>query len=241
MAKPMDALTTSNHDTLQKCRLCGQRSRESGMPCSCRWKIWTDAVQLWRLELPVNYQDLLRNEGPEDRQIELDICRTFPYLPAFDASKEQKLGRVLRAYASLQPDVGYCQGMNFVAGLLILASDNEEESFRVLVCLMDKYNLAGFYRASFPLLQRYVVAADRLLLSEAPVLHAHLHKQGVHPNLYMHEWFLALFVDCMPSALVLDVFQAIMQEGLYIIIPIAVSILRGLEETLVKLRFEGIF
>merc|ERR1719454_1942109 len=113
-------MPSNDRELIPNCRLCGQRSRVAGMPCSCRWAIWTDAVQLWKLELPVSYEELLLNEGPEDRQIELDIGRTFPQLPAFDASREQQLGRVLRAYAVLHPDVGYCQGMNFVAGLLVL-------------------------------------------------------------------------------------------------------------------------
>lgn len=63
----------------------------------------------------------------------------------------------------------------------------------------------------------------------------------MQPYLYMHEWFLSLFVDCMPPALVLDIFDAIMQEGLFIIVRLAVAVLCSLEGTLLALDFEGIF
>ena len=43
------------------------------------------------------------------------------------------LRRVLRAYSVYDPDVGYCQGMNFIAGMF-LTFMSEEESFWLLVC-----------------------------------------------------------------------------------------------------------
>lgn len=228
-------------DLIESCRLCGKIAKEIGVPCPCRWRTWTEAVRPWEQELPVSFEDLLRDAGKEDRQIDLDIGRTFPRLNAFDAARQQSLARVLRAYVASRPDVGYCQGMNFVAGLLILASNDEEDAFRVLLRLMDTYNLAGFYRASFPLMKRYVHAADRLLFRESPKLHSHLQDQGVQPYLYMHEWFLTLFVDCVPTSLVLDIFQAITHKGLFIVVPVVVAILRGFEGALVSLRFEEIF
>jgi hypothetical protein len=37
------------------------------------------------------------------------------------------LRKVLVAYAAHDPKVGYCQGMNFLAALLLLAVDKDEE------------------------------------------------------------------------------------------------------------------
>ena len=34
--------------------------------------------------------------------------------------------------------VGYCQGMNYVAGLIILVLRDEEKSFWLLVCLLNE-------------------------------------------------------------------------------------------------------
>lgn len=48
------------------------------------------------------------------------------------------LRRVLRAYSVHDRDVGYCQGMNFIAGMF-LTFMNEEQAFWLLVCEYSCY------------------------------------------------------------------------------------------------------
>jgi Rab-GTPase-TBC domain len=49
--------------------------------------------------------------------IEKDIGRTFPEVARFsEQSGTQALMNVLKAYAAFDPEVSYCQGMNFLAG-----------------------------------------------------------------------------------------------------------------------------
>jgi Rab-GTPase-TBC domain len=50
-------------------------------------------------------------------------CRVFAQGKTLINQKEGKsaLRRVLRAYAMRNPEVGYCQGLNFIAGLLLQA------------------------------------------------------------------------------------------------------------------------
>ncbi|CBZ51131.1 putative TBC domain-containing protein [Neospora caninum Liverpool] len=51
--------------------------------------------------------------------IEMDVHRTFPSLPFFKEEGQTAMRRVLQAYAAFDPEVGYVQGMNFVAGTLL--------------------------------------------------------------------------------------------------------------------------
>ena len=56
-------------------------------------------------------------------EIDRDVSRTFPYHPAFadaDGDMCHSLGQVLRCVAVHHPRVQYCQGMNFVVGLMLL-------------------------------------------------------------------------------------------------------------------------
>ena len=46
------------------------------------------------------------------------------------------LRRVLRAYSYYDPEVGYCQGMNFIAGMFLTIM-SEEEAFWLLVCKLS--------------------------------------------------------------------------------------------------------
>jgi len=55
------------------------------------------------------------------------------------------LTRILRAYAIYSPQVGYCQGINFVVGELLLANFSEEDAFWALRHLMKKHYLEGMF------------------------------------------------------------------------------------------------
>ncbi len=55
-------------------------------------------------------------------EIERDIDRTFPRHVMFIENEgigQQSLRRLLQWYAVLDPEVGYCQGMGFLAGLFL--------------------------------------------------------------------------------------------------------------------------
>ena len=68
-----------------------------------------------------------------------DLPRTFPS-NQFMATEEGQaaLGRVLLAFSVHKPKIGYCQSMNYIAALLLIALErNEENAFWVLVSLID--------------------------------------------------------------------------------------------------------
>eukprot|EP00250_Pteridium_aquilinum_P018657 c24152_g1_i3 orf=1889-3292(-) len=76
-------------------------------------------------------------------QIEKDLPRTFPGHPALDEDGRNALRRLLTAYARHNPDVGYCQAMNFFAALLLLMMP-EENAFWTLTGFIDDY-FEGYY------------------------------------------------------------------------------------------------
>jgi hypothetical protein len=60
---------------------------------------------------------------------------------------------VLAAYAMLDPEIGYTQGMNFLAGLLLSFLPREEDAFGALVLLMQERRLRELYKPDMSLLQ----------------------------------------------------------------------------------------
>ena len=76
------------------------------------------------------------------------------------------LRRVLRAYSFYDREVGYCQGMNFIAGMFLTLM-SEEEAFWLLVC---EYEIVGsITRAHFSSLIAYAFA--NLLCFSTVVMH----------------------------------------------------------------------
>lgn len=53
--------------------------------------------------------------------------------------------RVLEAIAYCLPDVGYCQGMNFIASTLIGVLEDEEQAFWLFMSLLIKREMKTLF------------------------------------------------------------------------------------------------
>lgn len=97
------------------------------------------------------YHEVLAANPPSEddgkeyiRQIKLDVARTFrPWNLKFlssDINKgHNKLYNVLKVYAlALDPDLGYTQGMNFVAAVILMHVPNEALACKIFMNLLEK-------------------------------------------------------------------------------------------------------
>jgi hypothetical protein len=57
-----------------------------------------------------------------------------PKIMLHSGSGQAKLRRLLRAYSAYDHQIGYCQGMNFIAGMFLTIVQDEEQAFWMLVC-----------------------------------------------------------------------------------------------------------
>ena len=58
---------------------------------------------------------------------------------------EKMLIRILTAIANYLPDLGYVQGMNFIAASLLLILCNEEDTFYMMIQLLKLFKLKDLY------------------------------------------------------------------------------------------------
>ena len=83
--------------------------------------------------------------------IENDLPRTFSTLEFYNQSKEEgvnhvsQLRRILRAFTVMRPDVGYVQGMSYLAGFLLL-ENSEYQTFILFHNLLIKSQILSFYK-----------------------------------------------------------------------------------------------
>lgn len=84
------------------------------------------------------YDELCRAQNGEvARSISVDIGRTFPRHVFFrDENNCASLKRLLVAYAAFDKEIGYVQGLNFIAGFMLWHSGSEVIAFSLLVALM---------------------------------------------------------------------------------------------------------
>ncbi|KAF4751503.1 hypothetical protein FOZ63_031171, partial [Perkinsus olseni] len=130
------------------------------------------------------------------RAIDLDLPRTLPDLAVMcvpDGPLRQECRLVLSAFATYRPDIGYVQGMSFLAAMLLLYMD----PFAAFVCLasllLSSPTLLGLYQLNVETNSRRFRIFMKLLKAHNPALHRHLTDVGISPDQFLPMWFLTLY------------------------------------------------
>eukprot|EP01012_Entosiphon_sulcatum_P011709 TRINITY_DN1720_c0_g1_i1.p1 TRINITY_DN1720_c0_g1~~TRINITY_DN1720_c0_g1_i1.p1 ORF type:complete len:365 (+),score=90.15 TRINITY_DN1720_c0_g1_i1:132-1226(+) len=224
-----------------------KRRCRKGIPNRMRGLVWQLLVDTKALlsANPGKYQALVAAEldTTNAEVIERDLGRTFPnhcYFKEVDSSGQQKLRNVLHAYAVFNPEVGYCQGMGFVAATLIIHMPNDEECFWTLVRMMTIYDMENLYKHGFPLLQEKFHTLWGLLHTHCPPLERHLKEQGIDLSFFTPDWFLTLFAYQFSPPLLLRIWDIFMCEGWKIVFRVGLALLQWEEPNLMQLDMEGL-
>uniref|UniRef100_A0A4W3I9X1 TBC1 domain family member 4 n=1 Tax=Callorhinchus milii TaxID=7868 RepID=A0A4W3I9X1_CALMI len=197
------------------------------------WKLLAEQHQL-RHQLPPKqqpndtpYKELLKQLTTQQHAILIDLGRTFPTHPYFSAqlgAGQLSLFNLLKAYSLLDQEVGYCQGLSFVAGILLLHM-SEEDAFRMLKFLMYDMGLRRQYRPDMIILQIQMYQLSRLLHDYHRDLYCHFEENEISPSLYAAPWFLTMFASQFPLGFVARVFDMIFLQGSEVIFKVALSLL----------------
>ncbi|MBZ3890408.1 TBC1 domain family member 14 [Sciurus carolinensis] len=130
--------------------------------------------------------------------IKLDISRTFPNLCIFQQGGpyHDMLHSILGAYTCYRPDVGYVQGMSFIAAVLILNLDTAD-AFIAFSNLLNKPCQMAFFRVDHGLMLTYFAAFEVFFEENLPKLFAHFKKNNLTPDIYLIDWEVALLVKAL--------------------------------------------
>lgn len=107
----------------------------AGVPEPLRGVVWASMSGARDRRLEEAYDNLLGEKSPYEGIINKDVGRSFPGVELFrDAEGEgqKMLGRVLKCFSLHDKDIGYCQGLGFLVGPLLM-NMGEREAFCVLV------------------------------------------------------------------------------------------------------------
>ncbi|XP_022421858.1 TBC1 domain family member 1 isoform X1 [Delphinapterus leucas] len=207
-----------------------------GVPRHHRGEIWKFLAEQYHLKHPfpskqqpkdTPYKELLKQLTSHQHAILIDLGRTFPTHPYFSAqlgAGQLSLYNILKAYSLLDQEVGYCQGLSFVAGILLLHM-GEEEAFNMLKFLMFDVGLRKQYRPDMIILQIQMYQLSRLLHDYHRDLYNHLEEHEIGPSLYAAPWFLTVFASQFPLGFVARVFDMIFLQGSEVIFKVALSLL----------------
>ncbi|XP_035681037.1 TBC1 domain family member 1-like isoform X4 [Branchiostoma floridae] len=222
----------------------------AGVPKVRRGEIWRLLAEQYQLrnkhsnappEIP--YEELIRQLTSHQHAILIDLGRTFPshaYFSTQLGAGQLALFNLLKAYSLLDREVGYCQGLSFVAGILLMHM-TEEEAFHMLTFSMYQLGFRRQYRPDMVALQIQMYQLSRLLHDNHRELYEHLEKNDIAPTLYAAPWFLTLFASQFPLGFVTRVFDLIFLQGTDVIFKVALTLLGDHEDLIMACQgFENI-
>jgi len=169
-----------------------------------------------------------------------DIKRTYP-LQNYDSinktkkdNDEKSLYNILKAFWNIDEEIGYCQGMNYISGFLLLITDFDEKSaFFLLISIFSetfikrsKYNfsLRGLFIEEFPLLYFYIFIFDDLLNKHLPKLKKHLIEYDIPNDVWIIKWFQTAFTILLPINWTKKLWDNIFCSDFFFIIKFSISL-----------------
>lgn len=248
---------------------------KKGIPAEVRGDAWFSFVHGYE-RLNANkglYEELVRQSldlvTENTDAIEKDLHRTFPdniYFKNIANDKESPmlttLRRILKVFSIYKPSIGYCQSLNFIAGLLLIFL-NEEKTFWMLVIICERFlpgvhehNLEGLavnqgmlmlcLKQHLPDVWKIIMEND-MEEDEIVSFEKELAENGINENdtSYLYflptltfcttSWFMSLFIGVLPIETTLRVWDIIFYENSKTIFQISLGIFKMLDPELKKL------
>ncbi|KAI5694131.1 hypothetical protein M8J76_009857 [Diaphorina citri] len=167
--------------------------------------------------------------------IRTDLPRTFPENIFFRNSLEhqQQLSRILKVFALDEKNIGYCQGLNYIAALILLVTKHEENTYWIFRSVINKY-FSDYYTKTLTGVVRDIDVLSELVKIKMPHLYDHISKVGVPWPVIATKWFICMFADVLPVETVLRIWDCLFVEGPKILFRVSLTLIKLHERALLE-------
>ncbi|CAI5454441.1 unnamed protein product [Caenorhabditis angaria] len=221
-----------------------------GIPNSLRSTVWKILINQQVEDLKVVYgryyfRNLCNTQGGEDeklysdvhqKQINLDLLRTMPNNVHFMTANSKgvtQLLQVLHAFCLHNPQIGYCQGMNFLAATALLFV-GPEDAFWFLIAVTERYFDKTYFDSNLTGAQADQEVLKELLEVQHPKIMKHLTALDIDVASITLNWFIALFFDAVPFNTLLRIWDCFLLEGPKVLFRFAIVLIGKHEEEIIS-------
>ncbi|KAI5926735.1 rab-GTPase-TBC domain-containing protein [Camillea tinctor] len=199
-----------------------------GIPPPLRGVVWQSMAGARDSFLLEQFDKLCGESSPYEGLIGKDLGRSFPGVDMFrdpEGDGQRMLGRVLKCFSLYDHKIGYCQGLAFLVGPLLMHMP-DSQAFCVLVKLMERYDLRSCFLPDLSGLHVRIYQFRELLRQNMAGLSNHLDDLQVDPA-YVSQWFLSFFAVTCPLPMLFRIYDVIFAEGASeTIMRVALSLMR---------------
>lgn len=222
------ALVQDYPKTLRRLPTLVSKKIRGGIPPPLRGVVWQSMAGSRDLALQERFERLTGETSPYEGIIGKDLNRSFPGVDMFrdpEGDGQRMLGKVLKCFSLYDTKIGYCQGLGFLVGPLLMHMP-DKEAFCLLVKLMEQYGLRDCFRPDLSGLHVRIHQFRELLKQHLPPISAHLEMLQIEPA-YVSQWFLSFFAVTCPLPMLFRIFDVIFAEGASeTIMRVALSLMR---------------
>ncbi|KAK2007771.1 TBC domain-containing protein [Colletotrichum eremochloae] len=185
-----------------------------GIPPPLRGVVWQSMSGARDASLEEQYDRFSGESSPYEPIIGKDLGRSFPGVDMFrdpEGDGQRMLGRVLKCFSLYDTKIGYCQGLAFLVGPLLMHMP-DKQAFCVLVRLMERYDLRSCFLPDLSGLHVRIHQFRELLREHMTPVSNHLEDLQVDPA-YVSQWFLSFFAVTCPLPMLFRIYDVIFAEG----------------------------
>ncbi|KAF2110616.1 rab-GTPase-TBC domain-containing protein [Lophiotrema nucula] len=223
--------------TVQRLPTLSLNKIRGGIPNPLRGVVWQSASGARDKLIADQFDALCGESSPYENIINKDLGRSFPGEEMFkdpEGEGQKMLGRVLKCFSLYDHKIGYCQGLGFLVGPLLMQM-GDKEAFCVLVRLMEDYDLRSCFLPDLSGLHLRIYQFQRLLHQHMPQLAAHLDALQIE-SAYLSQWFLSFFAVTCPVPMLFRIYDVLFAEGASeTIMRVALALMKRNEQKLLAL------
>jgi hypothetical protein len=166
--------------------------------------------------------------------IEKDLMRTFPErINAGNTSTVDALRRCLRCYALRNPEVGYCQSMNYICALLLFHM-TEEQAFWVFACVIEDILPNNYYTPSLIGGRVDQQVFQSCIAWKLPKLFSVFKSTNTLLEPIICPWFLCLYINVLPLSVVCRVWDCMFWEGSVVLFRIGLTLMKSKSKYIIE-------
>ncbi|EUT90556.1 hypothetical protein PFAG_00912 [Plasmodium falciparum Santa Lucia] len=188
-----------------------------------------------------DYKELRNRKCLYDKAIEKDINRTFPKHPFFinkNMNMQDKLLDILKVCSLYFERIGYCQGMNYIAGILLLVFRKNIDTIRCFISMLKNYNIKGMFSYNFPQLKKIIYQLNLLIKAYIPKLFYYFKRKKIKIDFFCVNWFLTLFSQDLSFENTLKLWDLFFLFGMKILIKLTLILLYYHEDNIIHLSYD---